>query len=115
MKKYIFIFLTVICFTLSANAQWGQCKITGNVEPFVNHGNKTEVGYSLTNKNDYKVTVTVRVIYKGEVVSNEKTHVIDANKRIPSGSYLTIMHWAGEKSDFNKDYLGIKLSVAKCE
>jgi hypothetical protein len=115
MRRALFILVAMTSFVLCANAQRGRCEIIGNVEPFINHGNKTEVGYSLTNKNDYKVTVNVWVIYKDEVVSNEKIHVIEANKRIPSGSYLTITHWAGDMSDFNKDYLSIRISVARCE
>ena len=115
MKKAYLILIAIISLCVSANAQWERCELTGNVEPFINHGNKAEIGYSLTNKNDYKVTATVWVIYKGVVVSNEKIHVIEANKRIPDGSYLTMKHWAGDRSDFNKDYLSLRLSVVKCE
>jgi len=113
MKKILVILVAIIGFGLSANAQ--MCTRTGNVEPFINHGNTKEVGYNLTNTNGYKVTVTVWVVYKGEVVSNEKTHVIEAGKRATGSSYTTINHWAGDKAGFNKDYLSLRLSVAKCE
>ena len=113
MKKLLVILVALIGFGISANAQ--MCTPTGNVEPFVNHGSTTEVGYNLKNTNNYKVTVTVWVVYKGEVVSNEKTHVIEAGKNAVGGSYTTIKHWAGDKSGFNRDYLSLKLFVAKCE
>ena len=113
MKKILVIFVALIGVVLSANAQI--CTPTAGVEPFINHGNTKEVGYNLTNTNNYKVTVTVWVVYKGEVVSNEKTHVIEAGGRATGSSYTTISHWAGDKPNFNKDYLSLKFSVVKCE
>ena len=82
----------------------------GNVVPFISDRRKDKVWYGLTNKNDYKVTVTVWAIYKNEVVSNEQIHVIEANRTISGES---IYHWAGDKSDFNPNYLSIRISVAK--
>jgi len=90
------------------------CTPTGGVQPTVGKGTAVSVPYNLKNTNNYKVNVTVWVVYKGEVVSNENTHVIEAGDNLGT-AMVAINHWAGDKDGFNPAYLSLKISVSKCE
>ena len=91
------------------------CTPSGNVQPQVQSRSATAVCYALTNSNNYRVTVTVVVVHRGEVVSNEYVHVIEPNSRTPRQQCHNVSHWAGEKANFNSNFLNIRIiSVVKC-
>lgn len=100
MKKILSILVVLIGFGVSANAQ--TCSPSGNVEPKISYEetDSKALYYSLENTNDYKVTVTVWVVYKGEKVSNETTHVIKPGEKIGRSNWLRIKSLGGRSGRF---------------
>jgi len=107
MKKIFVMLVALIGFGVSSVYAQG-------VSPNVDNRNSTvkEVLVEFKNSNDYKVSITFVVKYKGEVVSEKQYATLYANGGYcDRGNYCPkrISHWAGEKSNFDKSYLSVEI------